>query len=60
MRNSIFPLSFLETYKKITEYRKFNINIAKKKPRYDCEKYIKTDNLYCENIRIDAKTGFLS
>ena len=38
----------------------FCINIAKKKPRYDCEKYIKTDNLYCENIRIDAKTGFLS
>ena len=23
-------------------------------------KYIKTDNLYCENIRIDAETGFLS
>lgn len=60
IENFIFPLSFLETCKKITEYRKFNINIAKKKPRYDCKKYIKTDNLYCENIRIDAKTGFLS
>lgn len=55
-----FFLSLFSERVKITEYRKFNINKAKKKPGYDCEKYIKTDNLYCKNIRIDAKTGFLN
>ena len=56
----LFSLSLFSERVKITGYRKFNINKAKKYTGYDCENYIKTGDSYCKNIRIDAKTGFLS